>query len=265
MQERHQDRRLYFQELARTSEHYFLPYIMHVKAVHTGVKVLEIGCGEGGNLVPFARLGCKVTGIDIATSRIRQARQFFQLEKLEGEFIAMDVFRFERGMGEYDIVLVHDVMEHILEKQSFLCHIRKFLKIDGVLFMGFPAWQMPFGGHQQIARNFWVSHFPFIHLLPQPLYKRLLYIGKETPDCVRELLHIRACRVTIEFFETEITRARYQIVDRNLWFINPHYEQKFGLKPRRLWPFLGRIPYLRNYFSTSCFYLLVKSANEKMP
>ena len=93
MQARHQDRQLYFRELARTSERYFLPYIMQVKAIHAGIKVLEIGCGEGGNLVPFARLGCEVTGIDIATSRIRQARQFFQLEKLEGEFIAMDVFQ----------------------------------------------------------------------------------------------------------------------------------------------------------------------------
>ena len=29
-----------------------------------------MGCGEGGNLVPFAQLGCRVTGIDIAECRI---------------------------------------------------------------------------------------------------------------------------------------------------------------------------------------------------
>ena len=40
-------------------------------------KVLEVGCGEGGNLLPFAKAGCRVMGVDIDAMRIEQARAFF--------------------------------------------------------------------------------------------------------------------------------------------------------------------------------------------
>lgn len=82
MQQRHENRKTYFQELATTSELHFLPYIHRFTSVTPQSRILEIGCGEGGNLVPFARIGCRVTGIDLSENRIRQARQFFQEERL---------------------------------------------------------------------------------------------------------------------------------------------------------------------------------------
>ena len=55
MQERQKDRARYFSELAHTSEKYFIPYISPFMKVEAGMNVLEIGCGDGGNLLPFAR------------------------------------------------------------------------------------------------------------------------------------------------------------------------------------------------------------------
>ncbi len=37
--------------------------------------ILEIGCGEGGNLLPFVKLCCEVLDVDISKNRIREARQ----------------------------------------------------------------------------------------------------------------------------------------------------------------------------------------------
>ena len=50
------------------------------------------------------------------------------------------------------------------------------------------------------------------------------------------------------------------IADRRLYFINPHYETKFGLRPRRLSPLIGAIPYVRDFFTTSCFYIMKDEA-----
>lgn len=113
MQQRHENRKTYFQELATTSELHFLPYIHRFTSVTPQSRILEIGCGEGGNLVPFARIGCRVTGIDLSENRIRQARQFFQEERLPATFIASDIFQIIQLEEAFDIILIHDVIEHI--------------------------------------------------------------------------------------------------------------------------------------------------------
>lgn len=94
---------------------------------------------------------------------------------------------------KYDIILVHDVIEHIKPeyKIAFVTLAQKLLSVGGVIFWGFPAWQMPFGGHQQICSNSLISHCPFIHLLPHCLYKIILRIGKENEGCINELLEIK--------------------------------------------------------------------------
>ena len=64
MQKRHTDRESYFGEQSQTSKNYYIPYIKEVIG-HIPDKVLEVGCGEGGNLLPFAKAGCRVMGVDI--------------------------------------------------------------------------------------------------------------------------------------------------------------------------------------------------------
>ena len=77
MQERQHDRARYFRELATTSRKYFIPYIEKFKPLHPGLEVLEIGCGDGGNLLPFSEAGCNTTGVDMAEGRIKDAILFF--------------------------------------------------------------------------------------------------------------------------------------------------------------------------------------------
>ena len=53
MQERHRNREVYFNEQAVTSEKYVLSFINEVMDINENTSILEIGCGEGGNLKPF--------------------------------------------------------------------------------------------------------------------------------------------------------------------------------------------------------------------
>lgn len=122
--------------------------------------------------------------------------------------------------------------------------------------MSFPAWQMPFGGHQQICKSRILSHLPFFHLLPKALYKKVLEIGGESSFCIQELLNIKETKCPIELFQKSIKDTNFTVVNCTPWFINPHYEVKFGLKPRRLWSLISKIPYIRNFFTTSSFYIL---------
>ena len=258
MQKRHTDRYQYFQELAQTSEKYFMPYIEGVLDVSKPISILEVGCGDGGNLLPFAKRGHEVIGVDISENRIKGAISFFEQEQEKAIFICDNILNLKEYKGNFDLIICHDVIEHIGNKQEMLSRIEYFLNPTGVIFIGFPAWQMPFGGHQQICHNKFLSMLPFMHLLPKSLYKYVLSLGKENSECIRELLSIKKTKITIEEFEKFVSRTTLEIVDRCLYLINPHYEVKFGLKPRRLSKIISNTPFVRNYLSTSCFYLLKK-------
>lgn len=256
MQKRHKDRDAYFRELARTSEEYFVPYIEPWHTLGVGTRVLEIGCGEGGNLLPFARMGCRTLGVDRAASLIDVARRNFEGFRVGGSFIAEDIFSV-RGLDRgFDVIVCHDVFEHIAAKPQFLSAVERYLAPGGIVFMAFPAWQMAFGGHQQICRSKLLSRLPFVHLLPAGLYRRVIRLFGEDEDCLEELLSIRRTRVTIERFEDMLQPAGLEIADRQLWLVNPHYKVKFGLAPRRLPAFVSGVPFLRNFLSSSCFYIL---------
>ena len=260
MQQRHLNRRQYFCELANTAREFYLDYVKASVTLSPDTRVLEIGCGEGGNLLPFAEKGCKVTGIDICRKRIEEASDFFAERHQKGTFICQDFLLTEVPEAEtdkFDLILIHDVIEHIESpcKKDFMLYVKHFIKQGGIVFFGFPAWHNPFGGHQQISVGF-ASKLPFIHLLPKPLYQAVLKLSGADSSRINELMSIRNSRVTVEKFERLASEINYTICQRTLWLLNPHYKQKFHMTPRRQWTFFSHIPYLRNFYTTSAWYLL---------
>lgn len=257
MQARQLNRAQYFREQAYTTKKYVIPFIESAKTIESGLEVLEIGCGDGGNMEPFLDLGCSVTGVDPAPQRIKDATDFFSghVNRPNLQLIQEDIYKITEPML-FDIIIVRDVLEHIHNQERFMAFIKRFLKHDGVVFLGFPPWQNPFGGHQQICAHPVLSRLPFFHLLPEWAYIRLLKLCSERELTIKVLLEIRQTRITIERFTRILKQEKYNVLKRELYFINPNYEVKFGLKPRRQLGLIASIPYLRNFFTTTCYYLV---------
>jgi len=78
MQERHSNRTQYFNEQSITTSRYVIPYINSIRKIEPGTKVLEIGCGEGGNLLPFVDMGCSVVGIELLRHQFENAEKFYE-------------------------------------------------------------------------------------------------------------------------------------------------------------------------------------------
>lgn len=145
MQTRHIDRERYFNELASTSREFYIDYLKRFKNIDSNTRILEIGCGEGGNLLPFAESGCTVAGLDLASGKIENAGKFFASRNVKGEFACAN-FLTDNPFAEdggFDIILIHDVIEHIEPdgKEAFFLRCKNYLKPDGIVFFGFPAWQ----------------------------------------------------------------------------------------------------------------------------
>ena len=166
-------------------------------------------------------------------------------------------------IGQFDIIITRDVLEHIHGQERFMNFVKQFLKPRGKFFLGFPSWQNPFGGHQQMCESKILSKLPFIHILPKSLYKLILKSFKESEEKIEGLLEIKETRISIERFERIIKKERFKKDKRCFYFINPNYEIKFGLKPRKIWSIFSSLPYLRNYLITTNFYVI--SIDETLP
>src|SRR3989344_586598 len=53
-------------------------------------KILEIGLGEGHDLIEFAKMGANVTGIDISENSLKKSRKLALKNKLKVKLINMD-------------------------------------------------------------------------------------------------------------------------------------------------------------------------------
>lgn len=113
MGNRYQDRHQYFDKLVETSAAFYVDYIRQYIPIADGTRVLEVGCGEGGNLLPFALIGCEVTGVDFSEKKIENARNYFRMNGAEGSFFCADFFDLPKQDKPFDVILVHDVIEHI--------------------------------------------------------------------------------------------------------------------------------------------------------
>lgn len=262
MQERHRQRKQYFNEQGITSRKYVFPLICNLMNKKKNLSVLEIGCGEGGNLLPFFESEDfdKVVGIDLSKGKIENAKNFYQElnETKSVEFVQSNIYDIlPSELGSFDVIITRDVLEHIHNQEKFLQFVQNLLKKDGLFFLGFPPWQNPFGGHQQMCESKFLSKLPYFHLLPTFLYKLFLKAFGESSARIESLIEIKETAISIERFERILKKTRYDILSKTFFFINPNYEVKFGLKPRVVTKFISSIPYLRNFLITTNYYVIV--------
>ena len=229
------------------------------------MRVLEIGCGEGGVLKAFINKGCSAIGVELDAPRIDDAKKFLPEDIAAGrlQFVIKDIYEVEAEKdfnGLFDIIVLKDVIEHIHDQAKLIGWMKNFLKPGGIVFLGFPPWYMPFGGHQQMCHSK-VSKLPYIHLLPVGIYRWIL---KKKKEPVEALMEIRDTGISIERFEKICKKEGYFIVQRRHYLLNPIYEWKFGWKPRRQSIIIKAVPFIRNFFTT-CVYYIIQPINNSEP
>lgn len=255
----HKDDTVRYEQQVDNSRSYVLPFIEKTKKLGAGVNVLEIGCGEGGVLVPFMERDCYCVGVDLNPLRIDLANEFLKKEVALGRMVFLyknvyDADFFEHYKGFFDIIILKDAIEHIPDQEKFIPYIKQLLKTDGQIFFGFPPWYMPFGGHQQICNKKLLSVLPYYHILPKSIYRGLLKMGGEDEGNIRELMEIKDTQISIERFERIIKASGLKVLNKQHYLINPIYKYKFGLKPRKQLGLLTHIPYVRDFITTCVYY-----------
>ncbi|WP_273446527.1 class I SAM-dependent methyltransferase [Neolewinella agarilytica] len=262
MHDRHSNKRRYFNEQVLTTRQHVIPYIKGSMEISSATRVFEIGCGEGGNLLPFLELGCECVGVDLNQVKINLGLKFIA-DELPGaniEMLVQDIYDSSADrLGTFDLIILRDVIEHIHDQGKFLSMVHRFLKPAGRIFFGFPPWRMPFGGHQQVCRSSFLSKLPWFHLLPAPLYRAMLKVFGESEATMDNLLEVKETGISIDRFSRLVKENGFSFEQKDLWLINPNYEIKFNLTPRAVPPVLKGIPWLRDFYTTCCYALIRKA------
>jgi 2-polyprenyl-3-methyl-5-hydroxy-6-metoxy-1,4-benzoquinol methylase len=105
----------------------------HVRA---GMRVLDVGCGEGRFAAELAGAGAAVVGLDVAEEPLRRARLHhpeldLQLVEGEGSWPLPD--------AAFDLVWAGEVIEHVADTAGWLSEVRRVLRSGGSLLLSTPA------------------------------------------------------------------------------------------------------------------------------
>ena len=256
---RRKNREKYFLEQDYTTETFVVPYINKYKEINKSLRVLEIGCGEGGNLKYFVELGCEVVGIDLNTKQLELAKQFTNdicKHQNKHTFLNLNIYDAKvEDVGVFDVIMLRDVIEHIPNQEKFIGFLKQFVKQDGIIFFGFPPWYMPFGGHQQGCKSI-LRKTPYFHILPIGIYKGILKAFGEPVNKINNLLQTKSTGISIERFKRAVKDNGWEVLDETLYLINPNYEVKFKLKTKKQYKILGAIPFFRNFVTTCAYYII---------
>jgi len=256
----HSNKEYYFQMQHENAAEFVIPFIAERFPLKAGMSVLEVGCAEGGVLLAFVDLGMQGLGVELSDYRAELAEKFLakQIQEGKAKILSKDIYDpafTQEFKGQFDLIVLKDVIEHIPDQAKIMGFMKTYLKPNGHIYFGYPPWQMPYGGHQQLCKSK-IGKLPWIHLLPKAVYKWLLERLGESPAVVKDLLECHDTGISLERFERHLRETGYETVQRRLYLINPIYKFKFKLKPRVLWPLFGALPWFRNFYTTCGYYLV---------
>jgi SAM-dependent methyltransferase len=259
----HDDRKRYFDHQCQVTAEHVIPFVEQSGPLPAGANVLEIGCGEAGVLKAFLDRGCRAVGVDNNGKRLARGRDLLATEIQEGRLrlLHQDAHTLREHpdfVGAFDLIVLKDVIEHVDDRPALLASMARLLRAGGRVFMAFPPWEMPFGGHQQLCRSRLLSRTPYFHLLPTPIYRRVLELFKERPSGIQSLLATKRTGISTAAFEQLVEAAAYDTLQRRFYVLNPMYSYRFGLPVQAQSDWVSAHSSWRD-FVTSCAYYTLRS------
>ena len=212
-----------------------------------GKKVLDYGCGNGGEAVAAAMRGADmVYGVDVRSRMLASAVACAAVQGVADRCVFLNAStqagEIEALRGRLDVIYSLDCFEHYPEPEAILRSARDLLAPGGTLLVSFgPPWKHAYGAHMSFF-----CQLPWVHLL----------FKEETILAVRSLYRHDGAkrfeevdgglnRMTVRRFDDLVRRGGFQVAS-----LRP--------TPVRGWTWLVRSSLLREYFTSVVQCVLAK-------
>ena len=107
-------------------------------------RLLDIGCGIGNSLMPFAKAGFDCTGLDISPIMLKYTKKYLNKHNIKAKLRTGNMTRLPFKKAGFDYVICIAALHHLdSEKKRLktLQEIKRILKKNGTLF--FTVWNKP--------------------------------------------------------------------------------------------------------------------------
>ena len=116
---------------------YALEYAFHLLGDACGKKVLDLGCGTGENIIPLAKRGARVIGMDISTELVDLAQQ--RLKGAGVEAVMRVGSAYDTGLPDESVDIIFCIaLIHHLDIASARDEMRRVLARDGLIILSEP-------------------------------------------------------------------------------------------------------------------------------
>jgi len=131
--------------------------------------ILDVGCGLGTYVERLRRFSDRVYGVDLEASRVAEAaRRLPDLAAARAEELPFPP-------GRFDIVLLHEVIEHVEDDREVVQEAYRVAKPQGRIVIFAPNRLYPFETHGIYWRGrYRFGNFPFVNYLPDNFRRRLV-------------------------------------------------------------------------------------------
>jgi SAM-dependent methyltransferase len=160
---------------------------LHRLPLQPGMRMLDVGCGAGQIALPAARMGVRVTGVDLAPNLVKKAQERAAAEGLRVEFEEGDAEALSYPDGGFDIVVSLIGAMFAPRPALVAAELLRVCRSGGTIAMA--NWTPE--GHVGQMFKIVGSHVP-----PSPLMESPLKWGKE--EVVRERLQGGAASIAVE-------------------------------------------------------------------
>lgn len=163
----------------------------HFKSSSTEQKVLDVGCGAGGNILFLKKFG-RVTGFDISEEALS-----FSSDKGFSELVLGRAEKVPFPDGSFDIVSALDCIEHIEDDDAALQEAYRVLKSGGTLLLTVPA-------HKWL----WSRHDEALHHKRRYTQKELRRKIQDAGFALQEITHFVVLAIPFLLLQKGIRRTR---------------------------------------------------------
>lgn len=248
--------REYWQYEYDVAKKYMIPLLERWGAPVRGADIIDVGCGEGGGLCAMYDEGAgSCCGFDIEAGRVEAARMLRDTREIA--LTTGDLYADELPFSDrvYDLVVLHDVFEHLDRKDEMINKLARYAKSSGKIMITFPPYYSAYGAHQQLLTSHWPK-IPFFHLLPFALTTILPRLKGEHPHIIKEIQKLGKLKMGMRKFERIAAANGLTVAGKQAYFISPNHI-RFGLYPLPAGK-IADIPIIGEVICTGVVYLLAK-------